>query len=435
MVMIGCARQKTYKETQALYKLCGFNDKNENGTIEKPSISNLWLADEGYNKKADINDDGKIVEAEAKFYLWSLLITSPGEKQKNPLTTEDKNTLRPLFNEKLKTISAIKDPKQRTSALAWLASDMAKAGLFKESLAILRSVGDDHYKAGDINILSSEIAKTKLSRTALKEILKETFAVAQTIEDPHYRSAAIGGLASEMINVKLFREMLDATRTIESIYDRSSAIGDIALELAKTKMFKEALETARTIEEPYYRSKAINDIASGMVEAGMANKETSKVFIEAIKAARTIDDLPIKLSVVSEIASGLVKVDKPALNVLFNEDLRTVRSFDDLHDRSIAISEVALEMAKAGTDKNTLRKTFKEALDLEGAYTNKLFRENVDDRMRDIFLDNEHGAINGILYKMSVAGLDSVDIERVCKDLKTDIRFRTANKNMIGGPK
>ena len=225
---------------------------------------NLW-ADEGYNKKADINGDGRIVGAEAKFYMWSLLRTTPENKQKHPLTPLDTDTLRPLFNEQLKSVLAIKDPKQKTSALAWVASNMAKAGLYKESLATLRGVSDVYYKVGVINIISSEIAKAKLGKDALKEILRETFGVALTISDPHYRSIAIGNITSEMINVKLLHSALDAARAIQSLEYRSIAVGDIASETAKSKLFKEALEIARTIEDPYYEASAINDIASERV--------------------------------------------------------------------------------------------------------------------------------------------------------------------------
>jgi hypothetical protein len=67
----GCSRQKVKpsKETQALYKLLGFNDKNENGIIEKPSFSNFWTADEGYKEEVDTNKDGKITGAEIYYYL------------------------------------------------------------------------------------------------------------------------------------------------------------------------------------------------------------------------------------------------------------------------------------------------------------------------------------------------------------------------------
>ncbi len=99
MIITGCSRPKASKETEALYKLCGFNDKNEDGVIEKSIIPHIWPAKEGYKEEADINKDGKIVEAEAKYYLWSLANISLGEKQKYPLTAEDNKALRKIFVE------------------------------------------------------------------------------------------------------------------------------------------------------------------------------------------------------------------------------------------------------------------------------------------------------------------------------------------------
>jgi hypothetical protein len=87
------------QKNQALYKLLGFNDTNGNGIIEKPSMSNAWRAKEGYIERPDINRDGKIIIAEAKYYLWSLTNISLKEKQKYPITTEDKIALRKLFVE------------------------------------------------------------------------------------------------------------------------------------------------------------------------------------------------------------------------------------------------------------------------------------------------------------------------------------------------
>ena len=140
--------------------------------------------------------------------------------------------------------------------------------------------------------------------------------------------------------------------------------------------------------------------------------------------ARTIEDVPFKLTAINEIASRLAKIDKSSLSKLFKEDLGAARTIYDLHEKSIAISEIALGMAKAGLDKNEICGAFKEALDSEGDYTNKIFRENVDERMRSIFLDDEHNTIKDILSKMVEAGFDNNGIKKSCSELKTDIRFR-----------
>ena len=83
MAIPECSRAsvKFSKGTQALYKLLGFNDKNENGIIEKPSIWNLWTANEGYKEEVDINKDGKITETEVKYYIRNIKKISPEEEQ------------------------------------------------------------------------------------------------------------------------------------------------------------------------------------------------------------------------------------------------------------------------------------------------------------------------------------------------------------------
>jgi Leucine Rich repeat len=129
MIITGCSRIKASKGTEALYKLCGFNDKNENGTIEKPSISNLWLADEGYRSEADINGDGKIVEAEAKYYLRNLENVSPEDKQKYPLTAEDKRSLQNIFVEVYERACKKFDTPVNSQVRSTLMKDSTKASI------------------------------------------------------------------------------------------------------------------------------------------------------------------------------------------------------------------------------------------------------------------------------------------------------------------
>jgi hypothetical protein len=93
----GNPQLKACNGQQALNKLCGFDDANGNGIIEKLSFSKLWQSDERYKEEADINNDGKIFSAEAKYYLWSLTNITLKDKQKHPITPGDKCALRKLF--------------------------------------------------------------------------------------------------------------------------------------------------------------------------------------------------------------------------------------------------------------------------------------------------------------------------------------------------
>ena len=78
LFIAGCSRvpNNASNQTKALYKKLGFNDKDNDGIIEKKSVLNLWI-DENYKEKADINGDGKIIEAEAKYYLQNLENAKP----------------------------------------------------------------------------------------------------------------------------------------------------------------------------------------------------------------------------------------------------------------------------------------------------------------------------------------------------------------------
>ena len=97
MKINGNQQLKSFNDLQTLYKICGFDDVNGNGVIDKPSLSNGWQADEGYKEEADINKDGKIIATEAKYYLWHLAKTSSKESPCFPLTLDDQRSLRELF--------------------------------------------------------------------------------------------------------------------------------------------------------------------------------------------------------------------------------------------------------------------------------------------------------------------------------------------------
>ena len=285
MIISGCTRTKPNPKTQALYTLLMFKDKNENGTIEKASILNLWT-DEGYDEEADLNMDGKIVEAEAKFYMWSLSNIALKDKQKYPISEEDKKVLQVLFSENLLAIRATTDQSLKAAALSNIALKMAEAGLDK-----------------------CEIYK----------IFMEALVVSKTIETPTYKAKAAVDIVIKMADARLFKEALEAIPAVQGSYLQSRAIGRIIDEIFDAKLDKKslkllfcgALEMSRRIKDPYYKALVIKDLAFEMAKSGFDKKETRQAFKEALIASKAITDVELYLRtiIVGNITSAMAEVD------------------------------------------------------------------------------------------------------------------------------
>jgi hypothetical protein len=298
MVISGCARTKVSQQTQALYKRLGFKDKNENGAIEKASFLNIW-SNEGYSEEADLNIDGKIVGAEAKFYLWSLSNVTLDEKKQYPISADDKKTLQGLFNENLSVIRSTNDQSLKAAALANTAFKMAEAGL---------------------------------DRNEVYKIFIEALLTSKTIDNPSYKERSATDIAIKMATAKFFKEALETIPNIQGSYLQSKAVGRIIDEIAEAKLdkislrrlFDGALEMSQRIKDPYYKALVIKDLAVEMAKYGFDKEDTRKAFKEALAAAGAINET-------------------------------------ELYLRSILINNIVSEMNEAGFEKYEIMKVFCEA--------------------------------------------------------------------------
>lgn len=109
-------------KAQEIFKMAGFKDKNRNNVIEKESFWNWWT-DEGYKAEADIDKDGKIILAEAKYYLQ--FVKNVKLKKEQKITRDEQYELQNLF----RTQAPVKD---KTKALrmvkfsGWLLNSVSR---------------------------------------------------------------------------------------------------------------------------------------------------------------------------------------------------------------------------------------------------------------------------------------------------------------------
>jgi hypothetical protein len=370
------------QNTIALYKLLRLDDKNRNGVIEKSSIWHPFRR-ENYREEIDINMDGKIVEAEAKYYLQNLENISPEEKQMFALTDDDRKTLSVLFMERLTAISALKDSDGKSKAISDLASGLAKIGSFKEAFEATRKINNAYYTEITIKYIFSAMAKAGLDRNTLKELLKEAVETAGTIttwlfEDSMYKKWAIEDIVSWIVDAhfdknetaELFMKTLETARTIGDQYFKSITIGHMALAMAKagmdnnevSKVFKEAIGTVQTIESSYYKSAAIKEIAMSITKAGLDKNVLCELLKELLETARPIKNSLDKAWAIEGTAWSIVNagLDKSILSELLKKLLETAETIEDPLVESNTINEIALAIANAGLDKNGTSKVFKE---------------------------------------------------------------------------
>ena len=235
--MAGSEIARVSNNAQSLYKLLGFNDKNQNGIIEKDS-------DENYKEDADINKDRKIVEAEARFYLKSMKNIDPKVKQRFSLTEADREVLFSLFKEALE-------------------------------MAEITERTDD--KAKIIKKISSNVVEAALDEQKASRIFRAALGITKTMEDPQFKAETILYVVSKMAKAKLFKEALETARAIENIEDKVNSIVNIASEMANAgwdknevcKIFQEAMGLANAIEYTENKARTIKFIASKIVEAGI----------------------------------------------------------------------------------------------------------------------------------------------------------------------
>lgn len=314
-----------------LYKAVGLIDKNQDGVIEKSSWKNLWQAKEDYLPEADIDKNGKIGEAEAKYYLHNQKDINDETKQRFRLTQENKSVVIKLLKPKLDFARRMDCLSDTASSICNIALAMAKAGfnknetnrLFSEALSI---VNDTYFSDRD------------------KEIQKIVFLMAEA---------------------GLFEEALRSTNNIG--YYRTNCLVKIANEMSKDSLsnaglFKKVLNTAYAIKDPGDKSSHLCDIASAMLEVGVERKQAKKVFREALCATCTIESglntISDQVFAISEIATAMEKAGFDKVEI-FRETIGIVHKAPDVLD---SIKSTVLVMCETRLNKAQLNILFKEAL-------------------------------------------------------------------------
>jgi hypothetical protein len=376
--MAGPQVSNVNSNTQALYKRIGFDDKNKNGVIEKPSIWNRWIK-ENYLEDADIDKDGKMVAAEAKYYLRKMNTASQETRKEFALTTTDRIALSILFMKKLDGINAYKkefykpgdlmNKYYRASAIKDMAVDIAEAELFTEAFNTVRGIEivEEKIKAIKeiISEAESEAEDDVLDKNTLIEVFNGALNAARGldplrgIEFPSDGGKLLYDIVKEMADTGLSKEALAAAAAIEDEFYSSNAIKDISLKMARDKRFHEAFAAARTIADPEKKESAINGILFEMDKAELDKNTLTALFKEAFEASATVEGRFNRSFAISDVLYKIeaAMLDKNSLKGLYEEALKTARAIKDANMRDKTIESISFEMAKA--------KLFKEALAAE----------------------------------------------------------------------
>ena len=246
-------------------------------------------------------------------------------------------------------------------------------------------------------------------KSTLRTIFKEKLAIARTINNLHYRSGIISDIALEMAKVGL-----DKTEVIEAFKEALYWEVTQADELYSTNPDKK--------RPGIFHNEAVSVkwMLSKMAKAGLNKSDTEKARHEVKVDIQIRTDLRIDRN-----KYPLSEQDKCDLLKMFSEKLQTVRNSKASGDeKAIAVSDVALGMAFAGADKNKLCKTFKEAISLEMAYATERWNDKNNNKnvsSRDYLMHYEKTTLDHISSKMTDAGIDQRDKQNVYDGIIMDI--------------
>jgi hypothetical protein len=383
----------------------GANDLDNSGEIEKTSLLKPWKKDEGYNEKADLDKNGKISIAEAKFFLWYLSDASEGTKQKYPINGEDKIVIQRTLFGALDAAKEQKDPEARVKALLDTAVKMKIAQMSKDVIV-----------------------------EVLKESINEVVACSEEMIDDF----SLGDLLSEMTSSELDKDtVVTALKEASKEYitkpsDHINEISDFSVAFAKLGLFKEARETyniidaARDDKYPDLKIFTLTDIALEMSKAGFSKHSIALMFAKAVNIAHTVKRDEEKVALYRNIANRMAKAGMSESSVVsvYNMAIRlvqTTKERDMWIDNSIQI--IALEMSKEGINKRTVSSTFKKSIIFASRdyYKNSDFRQNIVVFMQKAGLSNKE-IIS--LYKEC-----GVDISEVMRTDKKGKEGKIINKN------
>jgi tetratricopeptide (TPR) repeat protein len=341
-----------------LFDTLGFRDTNYNGVIEKNKPNATPRQDEGYKKDADLNGDGKIIEAEAKYYLRNLNNVSTIIKQEFPVTMADWQTL-------FKAADKISNPRLKEVARKEIIKIMAKDGLYEEAVKTLSKMDWTIFKEDAIKGIAKEIIKFGLFEDSPK--------IARKIDDSKGKLVFIIEIASEISRtdwgapsgldpataIQIINKLLKIVHPLQiSAFKKSEALHYLALGMAKYRLFKKAIMTARKIKVLTWKASTLGDIASVMAYLISDKNKVKQVFIEARTVARTVNDRTWKDWKFRSIAREMTRAD------LIKDALETAEMIDRHNCKSAAFSEIASKIKKINSFKKALKlaKTIKDAI-------------------------------------------------------------------------
>ena len=198
--------QQVKKFDPELSRELGFHDENENGVIDKPSWENLWQADEGYDSLIDLNQDGKILEAEAKYYLRNLETVSPELKRKYRLNNDEKFL---ILNYRLDNMDKVSDPFEKAHELRGMALEILEAGfapgrqarLFKSEMEIVPTITHPRMQGMVLRFLVSKMFEAELNVEQRKLLLNKAVEIASAFKDAREKHKTFTHIAKVIIEI------------------------------------------------------------------------------------------------------------------------------------------------------------------------------------------------------------------------------------------
>lgn len=329
----GCTSVTLSPEMQELYKALGFNDKNADGIIEEQWIFGAWR-NEGYDYRADLNEDKKITEVEAKYCLHRYFDSCSCEidyakietlRKKLPLTWQDKQALLVIVKEKIGAIQKIPSEQLQSSE-----DGNVKARMLSEKVYVL--------------------IKLKL--------YKEALTATDDIKNAYYRSGCYLGMAGQMLDdgqYEAANDLIKAHRLTGE--DMIKYKAHYAYCLAKEGKFDEAEEMILKQKRP--RPIQISpEIAALKAKSDRGLGLTREEVVKVVTAEGDDFDL---------ITNWHVQVTLPDIAIFeakagqFKRSIALTRNINDLSIRSSALKAIAPEMKKAGQDTDRVLAVFKDA--------------------------------------------------------------------------
>jgi uncharacterized protein YeeX (DUF496 family) len=188
--------------------------------------------------------------------------------------------------------------RNRASALAILATHLAKQGYYQEALVTARKIGYKGICVDNFLWTISVITDITKKRRLITRVLLTAFfilplpltffklCVTDAIAIRHIRNGAMVSLASHLTKVGYYREALAAAREILWADDRAEALTALIPHLSpeqQSQVLAEALAAAREIKHGFRRAEALTALIPHLLP-----KQQPQVLAEALAAAREI---------------------------------------------------------------------------------------------------------------------------------------------------